>query len=495
MGLLKKLRVIHRIKKYAGILILFLILRIPLIGSDISNSDAIRWHMRSDNFVHAIKSMDLKNTYQHYQPGVTLMLLNSIVRGSYYVYQDNAKEDVKTINNYEFYPVIHGISKSLLVLTLALLLLYMMSCLEHIFDDKVSQFFGLFMATEIYLAGIDRWFHLTSLEAYFGLSSLVSILMWRKRGSNNWIKITAILFALAVLSKLTALVIAPILILAIVSAKYSKFTDLVHFLLVTFATFFLLFPALWVDPINVLNNLWNAIVNATSNDVRSIMLDRNISFLFYPIILGYKLTPITFALGVISLFLFPLSIKNKPLGFVYMYFFIYLISLSLADKKIDRYVIALFPPIILITAFYISKIGHILQKVIYLIILLTTFWAFDKYNPVYSAYYSPIFGGAKTALELGVFENSGEYFAQAAFYLNEKNGNYVVTVPNNRDSFAYYYKGVTEFEVKPATNYIVWSHDIDRKIPPAYPTCPFIEKTLGNKDMTYVYILKCDQRF
>ncbi|EKD96540.1 MAG: hypothetical protein ACD_24C00003G0003 [uncultured bacterium] len=38
------------------ILFLFFIFRLPGLGKDISNSDAARWHRRSEDFLNALKS-------------------------------------------------------------------------------------------------------------------------------------------------------------------------------------------------------------------------------------------------------------------------------------------------------------------------------------------------------------------------------------------------------------------------------------------------------
>src|SRR3990167_2965327 len=53
--------------------LLILLTRTIGLGDDIANSDAARWHRRTDNFIFAVTNFDFASTYQHYQPGVTLM--------------------------------------------------------------------------------------------------------------------------------------------------------------------------------------------------------------------------------------------------------------------------------------------------------------------------------------------------------------------------------------------------------------------------------------
>src|SRR5258708_32349125 len=62
------------------IFVIFFALRLTGLGSDCSNSDSIRWYERSANFSNALKQFNFAETYQHYQPGVTLMWANSFVK-------------------------------------------------------------------------------------------------------------------------------------------------------------------------------------------------------------------------------------------------------------------------------------------------------------------------------------------------------------------------------------------------------------------------------
>ena len=152
---------------YSLIAIVFLAFRLVGQGSDMANSDSIRWHRRSEKFLTAIKQGDLKSTYQHYQPGVILMWLNAPVKQAGFWYQINQTDEPKTLENADYFPIIHGYSKNVVVLVLLALLLYQMWAISKLFSKEASYIYGLLIALEPYLIGIDRWFHLTSLETYF----------------------------------------------------------------------------------------------------------------------------------------------------------------------------------------------------------------------------------------------------------------------------------------------------------------------------------------
>src|SRR4030042_6151141 len=87
-------------RKYLAIVcfsIAFLATRLPFLGYDEINPDAVNWHLRSEQFVAGLKSGDFLKTYQHYPPGVTLMWVVGVpieiarqINPSYRVYnQDN----------------------------------------------------------------------------------------------------------------------------------------------------------------------------------------------------------------------------------------------------------------------------------------------------------------------------------------------------------------------------------------------------------------------
>ena len=109
---------------YLCIFLLFLLFRLPGLGYDISNSDAARWHRRSEKFLDAVKSFELQGTYQHYQPGITVMWLNSFVKQAAFSIQYSSGDIPKTLENADYYPIIHGISKATIVLVLSVLLLF-----------------------------------------------------------------------------------------------------------------------------------------------------------------------------------------------------------------------------------------------------------------------------------------------------------------------------------------------------------------------------------
>jgi hypothetical protein len=99
------------------------------------------------------------------------------------------------------------------------------------------------------------------------------------------------------------------------------------------------------------------------------------------------------------------------------------------------------------------------------------------YFPIFSAYYSPVFGGTAAAQKTGVYDSSGEYFADAAFYLNNYSRDTVVYLPDNVLTFTPFYKGKTIGKFNNTVDYVVSSIDLFRDMP-KNASCTTLDKTL-----------------
>jgi hypothetical protein len=494
--------------KYLYILPLafFLLMRLPYLGADITNSDAGRWHRRSEKFLSALKAGDFAGTYQHYQPGITLMWLNAFVKQTAFTVQTFYTSFPKTLENADWYPVIHGISKAVLVVVLAGLLCFQIYAIKLLFGKIPAFFYGLLISTEPFVVGIDRWFHLTSLETYLAFASFLSILLWYKGyGGTKFLYVSADFLALSVLSKISSLILVPTILL-ILLAKSRKLREdaplfsnksliflrpLFQYAVTFFAICVILFPATWVNFNEVAYKIVSAVRGAVVDDTRALQIKGNMFYLYYGVIFALKVTPIFFLLSLHSVLNSRMYKHNHLLGGVVFYLLVYGVTLTMSDKKIDRYAIALIPPLILLTSVAIGRFAKKVQTILFVLIVSYAALNFFLYRPVFSSYYSPLFGGTETALKTGVYENSGEYFAQAADYLNEKGRSVTTFVPDNVESFSYYYKGNIEWHFTQDTDYSIQSLNIDRpEMEPAGCKAPVV--SFGPWDKDVVYVFSCD---
>jgi hypothetical protein len=482
--------------------VVFFLVRVPGVGTDISNSDALRWHRRSINFISAIKSRNFLETYQRYHPGVTLMwidglTLNILEKTSYFKEIGDSQQDFFVMNP-KYYPVFHSAVKVVLLLILTLLFTSQLFLIKESFNTKTALLFGLFLIFEPYIIGINRWVHLTSLEAFLTFTAVLSALQVYKHYKYFWI--TAFCLSTALLTKTSTLIVIPIILLIIVAKSKDNLTRafirICELGITSSVIFVALFPAMWVNPIYVLEQLGVSIFSSAFENMRGEVLTGNMRFAFYPLVLLYKYSPVF----LIGLLVGPLSwIKNKYFRFneviVVIYFIVTLIFLTSGNQKIDRYTISLIMPLLLLSAIGLSKFKIYFQLPAVFIQLAFFIYAYATFFPVYSAFYNPVLGGTKKALLLGIYDNSGEYLAQAANYVNSQGLGLVVYTPENIEAVSPFIRGkvissLGDFQKKPS--FEIYTLDIDRKNELGFgKTCsPQPEKTFGS-DYPVVFVYKC----
>jgi hypothetical protein len=484
--------------EYVLVFLLFLLPRIFGLGTDISNSDALRWHNRSENFLRAMKRMDFSETYQKYHPGVPLMWVGAIssftLRASQYI----TGSEIKTLENADFYPLMHGFSKLLLVMVLAGCFALQLYLVNRLYGKKISIIYGVLISIEPYFVGINRWLHLSSLEAFFATTSLLSILYYHKCRQSRFLYTSAVLAGLGVLTKMTVLITVFFIISLIcfmIIKKKERLLSLGAYIVTVSITAFVLFPALWVDPVYVAGDMYSALFNSVTADNRVGFLTPLQQTFYYPLILFFKMSPFMFILGLTTLLfsIYKLMSKksNPPIGetLIALYLVVLVIFLTVSEQKIDRYSIALFLPLILLSSITLSKISNRFLTLVLSLQLIHFAYATYIYYPVYSAYISPPVS-YDYILKQGFYDNSGEYYSRAALYLNTKGRDIYTYAPNNVDSFFPYYKG-KKADSFAGADYFVYGLDFDRKGFIDFPNCA-IEKYFGNKLYKPVAVYKCN---
>ncbi len=473
------------------LLLLFLLPRVFDLGRDISNSDALRWHRRSDNFLQALKNRDFSKTFQRYHPGVTAMWSGALAEQVLYTYQQFSGEGVDSLENADFYPVLHSLSKLVVVLVLAFCFVLQLFLIRKLFSARVAVIYGFLISIEPYFVGINRWFHLSSMEAFFSMTSLLLLFSFFSEKKLRHIILSGFFAGIGLLTKMTVFITVLFSVFYLVRGTFLKkiqFKVLVLYAAVAVVTFFVFFPALWVNPVYVFSSMYLAATNAVFEDIRGEVLTTDQKIFFYPLILFFKTSPLLLIAGMFSL-LKTYKEKNRYVLSLVTYILFLTLILTYADQKIDRYSIAFFPSLVLLAAFTLSRTKNLV--LILLMVGQTVFfsWVSVIYYPVYSTYINPMYGH-KFVLNAGFYENSGEYFSNAAFYLNTKGRSVYTQVPNNVESLRPYYKGnLTWFQED--AEYIVYSLDFDRKAFPAIRDCK-IERYFGNSLYKPVAVYACD---
>jgi len=427
----QKISNIKKLSWLLAFLCLFLITRVPRINNDTINPDGVNWHARSQQFTNGLKYFQFEKTYQHYHPGVTLMwIVGSFIELVKYF------TDFKMYNHLNFY-VFDTVAKLSLIGALLLLLFLAIFLLSKIINFYHSLIVVSLFSFEVFFIGNSRLLHLDALLTLLLFNSLLSFYIYiQDIKLFNYERIffvlktdifmavfTGLLFALTFLTKSIGIGILAFTFFYSL-ARVFLFKDIVSLkkfslVLISFVGFlFLLFPALWVDPVYYLSEIF---LEGERVGVRKgheqIVLGESTTdggMFFYPLVLLIKLTPFTLFILITGLVLYIknnykniLKIKDKFSCFSWyliIFYFGYFIVMSIPTKKIDRYILVMYPffaylvylsIINLITKF--KKYSYYLYNILGILFLLFYIVPIITFFPYYFTYFSPIFFNASNA--------------------------------------------------------------------------------------------------
>lgn len=420
---------------------MFLVTRIPFLGYDEVNPDAVNWHFRSEQFIVGLKSGDFLKTYQHYHPGVTLMWIIGIPIELYR--QINPQDRVYTENNFL---IQHQIAKYSLVLVQLVLSTGLILALKDILGFKKSLLAVSLFSFEPFFLGNSRLLHMDILFTLFVILSLTYAYKFylrrlttpslgETRGVSNdeaiqlWgdIILSGIFAGLAFLTKSVSILslgfILAFLIAATVRNRLNRKWSTIHlsaFLFSSTAIIFILFPALWVSHKFVLSDIFDEGLRiGIRRGHEQVVMGDTVDVAgpgFYPLVLALKTSPLIW-LGV-GLVIYSLvkndrkvqSADKKFIFYLLMFYLIYFVGMTVASKKLDRYMLPLFPLLGIVASVGISqaftdafagKKGRYVKPTMYFSLFLVTgigvLYPLVKLYPYYFTYTNPLFGSAEQA--------------------------------------------------------------------------------------------------
>jgi len=390
-------------------IVLFLVTRIPKLGSDEINPDTANWYFRSGQFVWALKSGQFINTFQHYHPGVTLMWVMGISTETLKrIFPNDA---VLNHINFEDFHFFNKFFMIFVQLTLSLVLIYF---LTQLFDFTKSVLSVLLFSVEPFFIGNSRFLHLDVLLALFIFLGLVLSILSLRKFKPTAVFLSGFFLSLAFLTK--SIGIGALIFVSLFSAIYflvkKDYLDLSRYLLFLLTSFviitLLFFPALWVHPVQVLSRIFleseRIGVRRGHEQIIFGSLVDSAGPLFYPVVLILKLTLITL-FGVV-LFAFAklknvvgfhkiklIKLLESPLFYFSLFYLGYFLIMSIFSKKIDRYMLVLYPYLALLAIFGFFEVKKNLYKLILVVpAALIATYSLIVLSPYYFTYTNPLFG-------------------------------------------------------------------------------------------------------
>jgi hypothetical protein len=462
-------------------------------------ADERRWVERSGKFLIALANQDFATTYQKEHPGVITMWAGAVgylvalpgekqaefLAGGLTPAEHFAEDSIEPIR-------ILKTSRQVLLILIAAALLIAYLVLDKLVGRLPAALATLFVALDPFYIAHTRVLHLDGILTTLVFLSLVLFLAYLHFDRRKlYLIASGIAAGLAFLAKSPALFLAPFIALLMllellfrVRVERQSLT-LKALLSVGLAlavwgglaalTFLVFFPAMWVDPLGVLEKIFiQAYIYADEGHSSALFFNGQIFadgiigpeyWYFYPLTWLWRTTPVVL-LGIVFGLIMVFSRQKGPREIMQgrvilqagLFILLFLVFINLGTKKFDRYALPIYPWISLIAAIGwaaalqwirarlpIKSRALALSGVVFTIGALQ-FIPFANTFPYYLSYYNSLLGGIDRA-EDGMIIGWGEGLDQAARYLNAKPGidKMVVVSWYSRGSFDYFFEGRRAF--------------------------------------------------
>jgi hypothetical protein len=352
--------------------------------------DELIWVYRSVNFREALRAGMWADTLLAGHPGVITMWLGALSMSVQLLLSPADQEIYQWITQLAWLTpdnmtafrqlsafLTYGRLSVALLNSLGIVLVFWMA--RRLLDDTFAVLVTAFLVLDPFLAGLSGLLHVDGLMTTFVTISLLSLALSFKAGEDEGQKTARWLYvalsgssaALAVLAKSPALLLIPfaaaIFFLGIWKNRreplLKRLRNILPLGVVWLGSFllilFLVFPALWNSPLQVLQTTFSNANRHVEEALRPTFFLGTVAFdhglLFYPISLAWRLGPVVMV-GLIILLILPFQSdrRNKFPKFsmliLFLWIVIFLAGITMAAKKFDRYILPIIPAVTLLAA-------------------------------------------------------------------------------------------------------------------------------------------------
>jgi hypothetical protein len=440
--------------------------------------DEPKWLTRSANFFNALAQRDFASTYQKEHPGVTIMWAGTagfLTTYPSYVkigpgQQERPQQFKRFLDNQEIsaMPILEAGRQFVMIAIITAAALSFLAAKRLV--GLLAAFVGYWLiAFDPFLIALSRLLHLDGLVSALMLLSILFFLCYLYRG-RRWLDllISAAAAAMSWLTKSPALFLLPFLGLICMielgrvwlKSRRLTWSDLWRLTLPMLAwtgagviLFVLVWPAMWVDPIHALGQIFGGAATYAAEGHESITFFNGSvhaggisDWRFYPVSYLWRAT-IPVLVGLVLLLAtaiwrrrFPASREQQLTAFYLVLFAVlFTVFMTSGAKKFDRYLLPVFAPLDIL-----AGLGWVIFLKLNLpsgsaekdaggaasswkrpaafallaaAMLLQTYSA-QQVHPYYFNYYNPLLGGPARAPQVMMI-GWGEGLDQAARYLND----------------------------------------------------------------------------
>jgi 4-amino-4-deoxy-L-arabinose transferase-like glycosyltransferase len=484
-----------RIRASLLLLGLFLLAWIPRTAAldAYVSPDERKWLARSANFTYALSQADYARTFQREHPGVTVMWAGTL--GLLSVYPDYPRQTPGYFTwereHFETWLQTHtphtplellAASRRWVALGVALLLLVSFFPLRRLLGQNTATLALLLLALDPFGVALSRQLHPDGFVAGFVFVAFVYFLAWLYTGQQRRdLLLSGLFMGLAWLTKTPAALLLPagaVLVAAQawrIWAYRSKTgladpyaeeppsrpppsaahairmlgTGFVLWATVAAATFFLLWPAMWVDPLGSLLRMATEMEAYVEGHVNTNFFwgapTPDPGPLFYPVAIFWRLTPAVLV-GTAAAFVFyarrewvfaAVRTRRSSRALLWLVL-VFVLAMSVPAKKFDRYILPAFLALDTIAAIgwmaliqlpwrrqtspWVQRLRTLSPTAVLAAAIFGLHGLFTLLTyPYYLTYFNPLAGGSYTAPQV-LFVGWGEGLDDAARWIRRQPG-------------------------------------------------------------------------
>jgi hypothetical protein len=435
--------------------------------------DEAAWLGRSASFYDALLHRDFARTFQHSHPGVTATWAGALAFRWHYPSLASVADE-RTLKNWQrvepflrehgYQPMdILATARAFMVLGTAAALGAAFLFAARLIGLWPALIGFLLIALDPFHVALTRLLHLDGLMSSLVLLSSLAFLNFIYRGRRLFdLGMAALAAGLAWLTKNPALFLGPFFGLVTLvelwrgwhaagrlqrHGVWAAAWPLLAWAGASALLFVLLWPAMWVDPLGTLRNMFGRTLSyALEGHSSAIFFNGQVyegdpGWSFYPLAYLWRAAPPVLAglvLAAVGLVLrrapFDHPVPRRVALWLMLFSVLFGLLMSLGAKKFDRYLLPAFPALDLLAGLGWAMLGLVLWEraagwpgrllAAGLVCALAPGWqaalALQTY-PYYLSYYNPLLGGSRQAQQVMMI-GWGEGLDEAARYLNARPG-------------------------------------------------------------------------
>ena len=410
--------------------------------------DEDNWMRRTGNFAQGLAQGDLRRTFQSGHPGVTTMWVAHLGAGPEVSRLAGVTVQDHPVTREPGFMDLLIRARLAMVVVNAGLLVAIVALTWRLAGLGPAMLGGIVLALDPFLVAHTQVVHVDGLSAgLMTVAILAAGVYWWAGGRPGYLVLCGVASGLAVLTKAPSLVLGLLVPVVALTAPFVHrgswtWTRLAQSLLlagvVGLAVVFALWPTLWVAPIDtVARAVRFTLETSAEHRPGNFFLGQPVADpgpWYYPVAMMFRLSPLALA-GLVSLgvLLPPRSLK-LPTLLLLLFVVGFVLFLSLAGKKLDRYTLPAFPALDLLAGLGLWTLGCWLAPYLgpsriaaparqALVVLATLLLVIGHSLPLamvapYAlAYYNPLVGGGPAAARV-LLVGWGEGLDQVADFLN-----------------------------------------------------------------------------